>query len=125
MARWSRSRPLGWPVTGEDWHTLLEFCGLVGTLIVDEDGVYDPRHPNDRLLLGYLKVSHDRIEKDPDRRIQEALALVFTKFAEMQTVRQVHLLLRRERIALPAVSYGPEGRHVEWKLPVYNTIHHT
>ncbi len=29
-----------------------EFCGLVGTLIVDEDGVYDPRHPNDRLLLG-------------------------------------------------------------------------
>jgi len=37
---------------GRDWHTLLEFCGLVGTLIVDEDGVYDARHPNDRLLLG-------------------------------------------------------------------------
>jgi excisionase family DNA binding protein len=37
---------------GRDWHTLLEFCGLVGTLILDEDGVYDPRHPNDRLLLG-------------------------------------------------------------------------
>ena len=37
---------------GRDWHTLLEFCGLVGTLIADEDGVYDPRHPNDRLLLG-------------------------------------------------------------------------
>ena len=37
---------------GRDWHTLLEFCGLVGTLIVDEDGVYDPCHPNDRLLLG-------------------------------------------------------------------------
>ena len=37
---------------GRDWHTLLEFCGLVNTLIVDEDGVYDPRHPNDRLLLG-------------------------------------------------------------------------
>src|SRR3954447_23155491 len=31
---------------GRDWHTLLEFCGLVGTLILDEDGVYDPRHPN-------------------------------------------------------------------------------
>ena len=27
---------------GRDWHTLLEFCGLVGTLIVDEEGVYDP-----------------------------------------------------------------------------------
>src|SRR6202050_936812 len=37
---------------GRDWHTLLEFCGLVGTLIADEDGVYDPRLVNDRLLLG-------------------------------------------------------------------------
>src|SRR5437870_5676699 len=37
---------------GRDWHTLLEFCGLVDTLIVDEDGIYDPRQPNDRLLLG-------------------------------------------------------------------------
>src|SRR5215217_9489802 len=37
---------------GRDWHTLLEFCGLVGTLIVDEDGVYSAQDPNDRLLLG-------------------------------------------------------------------------
>ncbi len=37
---------------GRDWHTLLEFCGLVGTILVDEDGVYDPASPNDRLLLG-------------------------------------------------------------------------
>ncbi|OWK19009.1 hypothetical protein AJ88_47025 [Mesorhizobium amorphae CCBAU 01583] len=37
---------------GCDWHTLIEFCGLVGTVIVDEDGIYEPRHPNDRLLLG-------------------------------------------------------------------------
>jgi DNA invertase Pin-like site-specific DNA recombinase len=37
---------------GRDWHTLIEFCGLVGTVIVDEDGIYDPRHSNDRLLLG-------------------------------------------------------------------------
>ena len=41
---------------GRDWHTLLEFCGLVGTLIVDEDGLYDPRHPNDRLLLGMKRM---------------------------------------------------------------------
>ena len=146
---------------GRDWHTLLEFCGLVGTLIIDEDGVYDPRHPNDRLLLGmkgtmsemelslfrqrslealkqkarrgelfltvavgYLKRSHDRIEKDPDRRVQEAIALAFAKFAELQTVRQVHLWMRQERLPLPAVEYGPEGRKVVWKLPVYNTLHH-
>ena len=31
---------------------LIEFCGLVGTIIIDEDGIYEPRHPNDRLLLG-------------------------------------------------------------------------
>jgi excisionase family DNA binding protein len=146
---------------GRDWHTLIEFCGLVGTLIVDEDGVYDPRHPNDRLLLGmkgtmsemelslfrqrslealkqkarrgelfltvaigYLKTAHDRIEKDPDRRIQEAIAVVFAKFTELQTVRQVHLWMRQERLPLPATEHGPEGRKVVWKLPVYNTVHH-
>jgi DNA invertase Pin-like site-specific DNA recombinase len=113
---------------GRDWHTLLEFCGLVGTLIADEDGVYDPRHPNDRLLLGmkgtmsemelslfrqrslealkqkaqrgelllnvavgYVKAPNDRLEKDPDRRVQEAIRLVFARFAVLQTVRQVHL----------------------------------
>ena len=37
---------------GRDWHTLLEFCALVGTLIVDENGIFDPRLPDDRLLLG-------------------------------------------------------------------------
>src|SRR5208282_4393652 len=35
-----------------DWHRLLEICALTDTLILDEDGVYDPRHFNDRLLLG-------------------------------------------------------------------------
>ncbi len=35
-----------------DWHRLLEICGLTGTLILDEDGVYDPAAFNDRLLLG-------------------------------------------------------------------------
>jgi excisionase family DNA binding protein len=146
---------------GRDWHTLLEFCGLVGTLIVDEDGIYDPRHPNDRLLLGmkgtmsemelslfrqrslealrqkarrgelfltvavgYLKTSHDRIEKNPDRRVQEAIGLVFVKFAELQTVRQVHLWMRQQRLPLPATEYGPDGGKVVWKLPVYQTLHH-
>src|SRR3989454_3553759 len=35
-----------------DWHRLLEICALTDTLILDEDGVYDPTHFNDRLLLG-------------------------------------------------------------------------
>ena len=123
---------------GRDWHTLLEFCGLVGCLLADEDGVYDARLPNDRLLLGmkgtmsemelsilrqrslealrqkarrgelfftvavgYVKTRHDRIERDPDLRVREAIGLVFRKFAEFQSIRQVHLWLRQERIQLP------------------------
>ncbi|MEM1151694.1 MAG: recombinase family protein [Pseudomonadota bacterium] len=146
---------------GRDWHTLLEFCGLVSTLIVDEDGVYDPRHPNDRLLLGmkgtmsemelsvlrqrshealrqkarrgelfmtvavgFVRVGRDQIDKDPDRRIQDAIGLVFAKFDEMRSVRQVHLWLRQEQISLPAAVHGPDGRHIQWKLPVYNTVMH-
>src|SRR5207344_1415102 len=128
---------------GRDWHTLIEFCGLVGTIIVDEDGIYDPRHPNDRLLLGmkgtvselelslfrqrshealkqkarrgelflgvaagYVRIGRDRIEKDPDQRVQEALRLVFAKFSELQSVRQVHVWLRDEDIALPVASHS-------------------
>jgi DNA invertase Pin-like site-specific DNA recombinase len=36
----------------KDWHQLLEICALFGTLIADLDGIYDPAHYNDRLLLG-------------------------------------------------------------------------
>jgi DNA invertase Pin-like site-specific DNA recombinase len=35
-----------------DWHRLLEICALANTLILDEDGIYDPSYFNDRLLLG-------------------------------------------------------------------------
>jgi DNA invertase Pin-like site-specific DNA recombinase len=35
-----------------DWHRLIEICALTDTLILDEDGVYDPAHFNDRLVLG-------------------------------------------------------------------------
>jgi|GEM_PF-5163940 hypothetical protein len=37
---------------GREWHTLLEFCGIVGVLLIDAETVYDPRLTNDRLLLG-------------------------------------------------------------------------
>jgi excisionase family DNA binding protein len=76
------------------------------------------------VAVGYLKAPNDRIEKDPDRRVQQAIALVFSKFDELQTVRQVHLWMRQKRLPLPAVSYGDGGRQITWKLPVYNTLHH-
>lgn len=37
---------------GRDWHHLIDLCGLTQTLVIDPDGVYDPRLVNDRLLLG-------------------------------------------------------------------------
>lgn len=37
---------------GSDWHRLIEICSITQTLIADELAVYDPREPNDRLLLG-------------------------------------------------------------------------
>jgi DNA invertase Pin-like site-specific DNA recombinase len=35
-----------------DWHRVIELCAVFRTLIADEDGIYDPQDPNDRLLLG-------------------------------------------------------------------------
>src|SRR5215218_3896160 len=38
--------------TSRDWHHLLEVCAVFGTLLADQDGVYDANDVNDRLLLG-------------------------------------------------------------------------
>jgi excisionase family DNA binding protein len=60
---------------GRDWHTLLEFCSLVNCLIIDEDGVYDPKLVNDRLLLG-MKGTFSELELSILRqRSHEALRL--------------------------------------------------
>ena len=144
-----------------EWHTLIDYCGLVGCLLADETSVYDPRLPDDRLLLGmrgtlsamelsmlrfrsaealrrkakrgelftsvavgYVRVGRDEIAMDPDRRVREAIALVFRKFAEYGSIRQVHLWVRQERVELPAVDYRQAGRQIVWKLPVYNSLHH-
>lgn len=45
-----------------DWHQLLDLCGWGDVLIIDEQGVFDPRDPNDRLLLG-LKGQMSEAEK--------------------------------------------------------------
>ena len=56
--------------------------------------------------------------------MQEALSLVFAKFAELQSVRQVHVWLRDEGIALPVACHrAVEGRSIAWRLPLYNTVH--
>jgi hypothetical protein len=76
------------------------------------------------VAAGYVRAGRDRIEKDPDQRVREALSLVFAKFAEFQSVRQVHVWLRDEGIALPVACYrAAEGRSIAWRLPLYNTVH--
>ena len=76
------------------------------------------------VAAGYVRAGGDRIEKDPDKRVQEALSLVFAKFAEFHSVRQVHVWLRDEGIALPVACHrAAEGRSIVWKLPLYNTVH--
>lgn len=74
------------------------------------------------VAVGYLRSHDERLEMDPDQRIQKALALVFRKFRELGSVRQVLLWLREEHIELPAVLYQSGARRVVWKLPVYNTV---
>jgi DNA invertase Pin-like site-specific DNA recombinase len=144
-----------------DWAHLVDLCGLTATLIIDDEGVYDPRETNDRLLLGlkgtmsewelsvmrqrsfsalrqkaargalyttvpigFLRTRDDRVELDPDQRIQQAIQLVFQQFRATGSARQTLLWFRQEQIDLPAIEYGPFGRAVVWKLPVYNAVHH-
>ena len=76
------------------------------------------------VAAGYVRIGHDRIETDPDQRVQDALRLVFTKFTELQSVRQVHVWLRDEGIRLPVACHkAAEGRSIAWRLPLYNTVH--
>ncbi|MFG3594313.1 recombinase family protein [Bradyrhizobium sp. RDI18] len=100
---------------GRDWHTLIEFCGLVGTIIVDEDGIYDPRHPNDRLLLG-MKGTMSELELSLFRqRSHEALKQKARRGALFLGVAAGYVRIGRDRIEKDRISgcRTPSG----WSLP--------
>ena len=144
---------------GRDWHTLLEFCSVVGALLIDAEAVYDPRLTNDRLLLGmkgtisemevatfrergqaalrqkaqrgaliqrvaigYVRGPDDRIEKDPDARIQSTIDLIFRKFAELGSVRQVYFWLDRQQIQLPVTLGSKDAREMVWQAARYHAV---
>jgi DNA invertase Pin-like site-specific DNA recombinase len=144
---------------GRDWHTLLDFCSVVGALLIDAEAVYDPRLTNDRLLLGmkgtisemevasfreraqaallqkaqrgalvrrvpigYVKGSDDRIEKDPDARVTSTIDLIFRKFAELGSVRQVYFWFDQQHIELPVARGPEEAREVVWQAARYHTV---
>ena len=145
---------------GREWQGLIEFCGIMGTLIVDAEVVYDPALIDDRLLLGvkgtmaefesnlfrqrsaaairqkaqrgalqfslpvgYVWTAEDRIEKEPDQRVQQALVLVFQKMAELRSARQVLLWFVREGISLPRKSQDQPGGPSIWAPPTYSALH--
>jgi excisionase family DNA binding protein len=145
--------------TNREWHTLLEFCSIVGVLLIDAEAVYEPRLTNDRLLLGmkgtisemevasfreraqaailqkaergalvrrvpigYIKGTEDRIEKDPDARIRAAIDLIFGKFAELGSVRQVFFWLDRQQIQLPIARGPEETQQIVWRPARYHAV---
>jgi DNA invertase Pin-like site-specific DNA recombinase len=137
-----------------DWHHLVDLCALAETLLIDTDGVYDPRSLNDRLLLGlkgsmaefelgllrqraraafeqkvsrgftmwevpigFIRTEEGRLEKTPDRQVQQAIATVFQKFHQLGSARQATIWFREEQISLPHVKGGTAGKEVFWALP--------
>jgi DNA invertase Pin-like site-specific DNA recombinase len=142
-----------------DWHQLLEMCGMVDTLLIDHEAIYDLRRPNDRLLLGlkgsmseyeldllrqrsvearwakarrgelviqgpvgFVKTADQRLEKDPDLRVQHAIELVFAKFFELASARQVAMWFIDHGVDLPAKRQGLTGWETWWRRPAYRSV---
>ena len=69
--------------------------------------------------VGFLKTDDQRLEKDPDQRVQQAILLVYRKFLELGTIRQVLMWFLEEAIQLP-VRFGEE---TVWKRPTYARVY--
>lgn len=70
--------------------------------------------------VGYVKTEEQRLEKNPDRRVQQAIALVFTKFRELGSVRQTLMWFLEQGLQLPAHTARGE---LIWKRPAYRSLY--
>ncbi len=144
---------------GRDWHHLIDLCALVGTLVIDPDGTYDPRLVNDRLLLGlkgtmseyelsllrqrglaardskalrgelrfilppgYCWNEIGQIEMDPDERVGGVIRLLFEKFQELGSARQVLLWAQDLALQLPVTRRNLSVCKIEWRPAAYHTV---
>jgi excisionase family DNA binding protein len=76
------------------------------------------------LPVGFCWNAIGRVEKFPDRRVQDAIQTVFTKMTQLGSIRQVLLWFRQEKVSLPALPRDPGEPKMVWKIPVYNTLWH-
>jgi DNA invertase Pin-like site-specific DNA recombinase len=70
--------------------------------------------------IGYIKREDQRLEKDPDLRVQRTIQLVFRKFVEVGTVRQTLMWFLEHGLDVPTRTPRGETR---WKRPVYRSMH--
>jgi DNA invertase Pin-like site-specific DNA recombinase len=87
---------------------LIEFCGLVNTLLIDEDSVDDPRLPNDRLLLGLKGTMSERELATLRQRVQAARRLKAERGELLTTVGVGDVRTADERIE-QAYIWTPPG----------------
>ena len=70
--------------------------------------------------IGYVKTADQRLEKDPDRRVQEAIGRVFGKFSELGSVRQTLLWFLEQELQLPTRRANSD---LVWRRPSYAMIY--
>lgn len=75
-----------------------------------------------QLPPGFVRDLDDRIVKDPDLRVQEAIQLVFTRFREIWSLRQTMRSFRDEGIELPVLRCRGGRKRLEWALPSLGRI---
>jgi len=71
---------------------------------------------------GYVCLDGKTLTKDPNQRVQEAISLVFQKFRELASARQVMKWLHEENIELPVNKTKNGKMQLFWQLPTYDFV---
>src|ERR1019366_9201878 len=72
--------------------------------------------------IGYVKAPDDRVEKTPDGRVRAAIELIFRKFAEQGSVRQVYFWLSQQQIQLPVARGRENEGEIVWQPARYHAV---